>query len=395
MKGLFIGAGASYECGMPLVWEFTNILRSNVMKRLDSNLFNFKGELEFRNIFEQILCNPNLHYEQMIHELENIYIDRSKHSDLARTAALQLTECVQILLLEDQQLTTEFFSQRVKSYDGIKGLLRQNPCLHVFSLNHDVNFEEICKFHEIPCKDGFFDSPVERYAHIANFRSITASQLKNAEFNFYSPLEVGVNLLKLHGSLDMFAVEDKKLFLKCFPPDGSSIGEHVEEIRKIESHSIALSTTHRSRITMELEVLDNSGELQFLRRSLLSGGHKFDGIFDQIVPTAFLEEFKSRISYISELDVIGYGFGDIHINNIILDWLRRPDATMTIFDPHRKFIPDDFIRFSEQIDIEPKGLTKYLQAYEEKPPSPESVAMSEFLDFTRENLKKRRLSTWP
>ena len=41
MRGLFLGAGASYEVGMPLVWEFSQTLRENVLKRLETNLFDF------------------------------------------------------------------------------------------------------------------------------------------------------------------------------------------------------------------------------------------------------------------------------------------------------------------------------------------------------------------
>ena len=81
-------------------------------------------------------------------------------------------ECVQILLLEDQVKTTPLFAERVKDYSGIKALLARHPCLHVFSLNHDVNMEEICKCHGVPYRDGFYDDPAKRYANIAVFKTL-------------------------------------------------------------------------------------------------------------------------------------------------------------------------------------------------------------------------------
>jgi hypothetical protein len=42
MRAIFLGTRASYECGMPLVWEFTTVLRDNVLRRLDSRLFDFR-----------------------------------------------------------------------------------------------------------------------------------------------------------------------------------------------------------------------------------------------------------------------------------------------------------------------------------------------------------------
>jgi len=71
--------------------------------------------------------------------------------------------------------------------------------------------------------------------------------------------------------------------------------------------------------------LDDKGELQFLRRSLLSGGHKFSDKFEQIAPIELFEEFKTRIQFIKELIVIGYGrciaqlyFVNIHLLSAFL-----------------------------------------------------------------------------
>jgi len=394
MKALFLGAGASYECGMPLVFEFTNGVRANVLKRLDTKLFDFRKDPSFRIRFETILSNPDFHYEQMIGELEALQLGRGPTSEVAGLTVRQLVDCVQMLLLEDQELTTKLFAEKAKDYSGIKELLAKHRTLHVFSLNHDVNFEEICKFYGIQCRDGFFDHAVERYTNIANFKSLTKQQLDNGAMNFFDSENSGVNLIKLHGSLDMFAVEDKNLYLKCAPPAEAPIGGHVQEIRRIENHSLELSQRVNYRTVGELDVTDKDGEIQFLRRSLLSGAHKFKKTFDQIAPLAFFEEFKNRMKTITELDVIGYGFGDNHINEVLRLWAESGVVSLNIYDPYRKSIPSFLNDVADRVYIFDSGLTGYFQQFDPPKKSFFSDTRSKMFESVRENLRKRRMSQW-
>ena len=395
MKGIFLGAGASYECGMPLVWEFTNVLRANILKRLDTHLFDFRENPSFKAYFQQLLSNPDLHYEEMIGKLETIQLERGSLSEVARTTALQLVDCVQILLLEDQEITTRLFAEKVKDYSGISSLLTKHPCLSVFSLNHDINFEEICKFHNIDCRDGFFDEQIERYSNIAIFKSLRKEQIDAKTLNFFESTEKGVNLIKLHGSLDIFAVEDKNIYLKCAPPLNAPLGGHVQEIRKIEQHSIKLSQAVGTRTIGELDVTDNEGEIQFLRRSLLSGANKFKGTFDQVAPIAFFEEFKRRLTKTTELDVIGYGFGDNHVNEVLEGWIKKENTKLNIYDPHRETLPERLTFAAEKIKIINFGLTGYFRQFEPSEEDQLTQLGNEAFIKVRENLRKKRLGSWP
>lgn len=94
MKGIFLGAGASYEVGMPLVWEFTNTLRKNVLKRLDSKLFNFDQQPSFKHRFIDLLSKEDSHYEEVVGELEKIYLAERTLSQLAHGTLMQLIECI-------------------------------------------------------------------------------------------------------------------------------------------------------------------------------------------------------------------------------------------------------------------------------------------------------------
>jgi hypothetical protein len=150
-----------------------------------------------------------------------------------------------------------------------------------------------------------------------------------------------------------------------------------------------------TRTVGELNVLDSRGQLQFLRRSLLAGAHKFEGSFDQIAPLAFFQEFKKRIASVTELDVIGYGFGDAHINEVLAEWLKTPDVILSIFDPHRKSIPPFLSGVAEKIRIRSSGLTDYLRGADSTKESLFARGRRQFLEDAREKLYQKRLAARP
>lgn len=394
MKALFLGAGASFECGMPLIDEFTRTLIPNILNRLDSRLFDFSKTPHFRKKFEEILLNPKIHYEQMVGALQDIYLERREDSEIAYSVYQQLVECIQILLLEDQKLTLPLFKEKIKDYIGIKNLVDQHPCLHVFSLNHDINFEEICRYYAVDFKDGFFENLDDCYNHIARFKYLTKEQLNSGEFNFFNKNDIGINLIKLHGALDIFAVEDANLYMKSSPSKEADFGENYEEISRVEKHSLEVVKNIGQRGVNELFVLDRNGELQFMRRSLLTGAHKFMGTFEQIAPLAFFKEFKKIINSIKELDVIGYGFGDEHVNAVLSAWIYSDDVKMNIFDPFRKNVPEFLKPNAFKVKIVNGGLTDYFKQFETPIATQSSEERNFFLRICRERLKEKRLSAW-
>jgi hypothetical protein len=168
---------------------------------------------------------------------------------------------VQILLTEDQLLTTGMLKVKMADYAEIAGLATHNPGLDVFTLNDDVVFEEICRFHKIPYPDGFFESPVPRYRRVGRFKALTKKQMDSADLNFFDRMTYGLNLIKLHGSIDFFPVEDKSLYLKCQPPVSSAVGGHVRKVLRSEAHNVQLSRTIGTRGVGELFVKGSDGEM--------------------------------------------------------------------------------------------------------------------------------------
>lgn len=386
-KGLLLGAGASYEVGMPLVKEFSNTLRINVLKRLDSKLFDFDDNEDIKKYFINLLKNESLNYEEVVGKLEESYLSNST----GHHVLVQLIECIQLLLLEEQMLCLKLFEQKAKDYYGLKKLVYDQKNLNVFTLNHDSVFEEICDYYKIPYKDGFYTRTTQ-YDHVGNFKTLTSKELEEGKLNFLEDNETGINLVKLHGAFDIFAAEDKKIFLKCYG-DGSFIGSSFYEIKKIETHNMNICAKDGIRITNELCINDTDGMMQFLRRSLLSGAHKFKNKFEQIAPKAFLASFIAKLNDINELVVIGYGFGDSHINEIIDKWMSDKSKFLSIYDPNpnSKNLPN-YQKYQNRIKCIGNGFTDFCLHIDSSQESFESYLMRDVFLKIREDLMKRRLA---
>jgi hypothetical protein len=390
MKGLFLGAGASYEVGMPLVWEFSQTLRENVIKRLETKLFNFENDEELKKYFIEILSNEELHYEQVVGLLEKRKLHDRSNNQRIHGIIIQLIECIQLLLLEEQSNTLKFLSERIKDYYGIKALIDKENVFNIFSLNHDIVFEEILDYFRIPYKDGFYKRN-SNYSNVANFKVITSDELEAGNLDLFNERESGINLIKLHGSLDVFAAEDKGLFLKVYG-DAKYVGSNYAEIRKVESRNIEIVQRDGIRATNELYVHDSLGELQFLRRSLLSGAHKFQDRFDQIIPISLLSFFKKQLINTSYLTVIGYSFGDPHINDALVEWLSDESRTIEIYDPFITSVPKGFEAHFKQFKIVNGGLTDYFMTFDSSLESWANQSKREMFNTIRDNLKERRLN---
>jgi hypothetical protein len=379
VKGLFLGAGASVECGMPLVWDFTKTLSQNILSRLDIKLFDFHDDAEIKSKFTSIFTSETMHYEEMVKALENwkLVSKSTKESQVVDGLIKQVTECIQLLLLEIQENCLPRMKVIFENYFGIEALLKSQNRLEIFSLNHDLIVEELCSFYNIDLKDGFYANREHAYKDLGEFRLITSKELSNGNLDFFEENEMGVNLLKLHGSFDIFAIEDKKTYIKAVGDE--SFGSYISAIRNIESKSLECCQKIQTRGINELFVNDSSGELQFLRRSLLSGGHKFKDKFEQVAPIALFEAFKNRINNVQDLVIIGYGFGDEHVNYVLLKWMENAQSILTICNPYCEEPPEFLNSFQNRVKIVKKGMTDYLLSIDPTKDTPERKGKRELL----------------
>ena len=115
------------------------------------------------------------------------------------------------------------------------------------------------------------------------------------------------------------------------------------------------------KTTNEISYADDLGVMQFLRRSLLAGAYKFDARRTQVLPKSMLKHFRQNLNYVSTLACIGYGFGDLHINMVLREWLElSSDRQLEIVSPIVQDMPSFLLHLSPQVVITNSLATDYL-----------------------------------
>jgi hypothetical protein len=369
LTGLLIGAGASYCAGMPLVWELTNELKAWLTPdklRTLNDTWSKHGSGSPSEVIDDVcqaltrLGIDGFHYENLLGYLETQFRRNRSHAQQYHHLYSWLVEIVYHILCIRHVKNVGYIERNLTAFDGLKSLAQNSLPLWVFSLNHDVILEAaaarlnltLCTgFHDIGLELPRFDS-LGRPIGVLKVEVLNEEQL-NSGLRFLQPGTFGVNLLKIHGALDVFTFRDGKDLLKLLPETKStqSIVEALrianEELLWVENGQVFPRMT-----TNEIAYTDKSGEAQFLRRSLLAGAYKFDKTRDQVLPMQMLQHFKSNINYVNHLIAIGYGFGDGHVNGIVHDWLAfQATRKLEIVDPYIKGVPTFLSHLSAQVTI--------------------------------------------
>jgi len=374
MQGLFLGAGASYELGMPLVWELTKILKRDHAPETLRKMQSFQPvdsashwSKESVELLISLLSDDDLHYEALIGAIEVETQRRYGPQDSYERIRLHLVDMVSRFLIGQHCHERKFTISGMKYAAGISKLIEANRPLNIFSLNHDVMVEEICAYLDEPIKAGFYKDHEYWSSAFSGapfgfpFEVLTRSNMEAGAFDFFKPGEKGVNIYKLHGALDTFLFNSCQDFIRFYPKKIKS-GGYIDLLVELnnENHRIEIEDGIRSIEMMTLK--DSSGIEQFFDRSLITGAFKFQGNSNsKRALRVFFEKFKTDIVQIKELICIGYSFGDLHINSIISDWLRSSvDRRLVIVDPFCNAIPSFLLHLKKQVSIDRKTFLDYL-----------------------------------
>lgn len=383
MKALFIGAGATYDCGMPLVWELTaEIRRWLTPEKLLSFNENWKSrgggwDQDVVICLVSLLENKNLHYENIIGAIEVEFFrerDQSKRQSYHAAHAF-LLEAVYGLLMERQAKNTNYALGALDDFVSIKELAEENKPLWVFSLNHDCIIEMLALKAGIPLKSGFNEEvsiPVKTVhgaVHDIPFERLSRKSIEENQYDFFRHGELGINLIKLHGALDIFGQNDELNYLKIKPIDNKpeSLTTQILLLNKI---NLEIATRDGVACVNENIYEDERGEIQFLRKSLLSGAHKFTHKLGQIAPSEFLSLFSGNLNYAHELVCIGYSFGDKHIDDQLVDWLSfSASRKLTIVNPGINACPERMKHLFGQVECKSIGAADYFMQLSKNRPT--------------------------
>ncbi|WP_437498164.1 hypothetical protein [Sorangium sp. So ce1099] len=380
--GLFLGAGASYELGMPLVWhltaEFKGYYTLDKFREICERApVGRKIPDEVRDEVLGILARPDLHYENILGFLQTRH--RQVHDQqLGREyhrLYLSMVAVINGLLYYRQVRNAAYTDRGMIPFEGLAGLARVHEPLWIFSVNHDLMVELLADRLKIPLKDGFHgdnlleipnlgpkgESRTGLTAHV-----LTEQDLASGRFDFFQR-GPGINLLKLHGSLDTFMFRDGKDMCRLVPtgPGGAGIRQSLA----IANEDLAYwENGQRVQVLGELTYADRKGELQFLQPTLVAGAQKFTKRYDQTLPVQMLEQFKRHINHVEHLFVIGYSFGDIHIDQIMREWLEfGVNRRLTIVDPGRRDVPNYFRHLAPAVSVESIAASDFFLRFRSRP----------------------------
>lgn len=401
MQGLFLGAGASYELGMPLVWELTKVLARDhipaTLRRMQSNQHAGSTMHWSEDSVEHLislLSDNELHYEAVIGAIEVEAQRRLDPQESYERIRLHLVDMVSRYLIDQHNHEKKFTIATLPHTAGLAKFIENNKPLNIFSLNHDVMIEEICTHLKKPLKAGFHKN--SEYCSSAfsgaslnfPFEVLTKSDIETGTFDFFNEGEEGVNLYKLHGALDTFLFNSCKDYIR-FHPKKSGSGSHIDMLVELNNanHELEMKVGIRSLEMMTLN--DSLGVEQFFDRSLITGALKFEEASrGRRALHVFFNKFKTDIFHADELICIGYSFGDLHINKIMSDWLRKSAShRLTIVDPFRDTIPSFLLHLKQQVSIERSSFLDFLRP----PPTTDQEKLDRYI--SKQLREFRRLQT--
>lgn len=214
LTGLLLGAGASYDIGMPLAFELTTELTNWLTPaklRWLNNIWQQQGAGYSQATIEdfaQILTMDNMTYEHMMSYLE-VQSERIR----ARTQEYHglrtfLSETIYFLLKERHVLNESFVTRSIRYLDGIKAFMEMSRPLWVLSLNHDLAVECFASRNGIPARYGFGTETLRLPRRdmsgnvIGEVEALVTrrSQYEEHRLDFFRSGEEGINLLKIHGN---------------------------------------------------------------------------------------------------------------------------------------------------------------------------------------------------
>ena len=313
LTGLLLGAGASYDVGMPLVDELDRDLKRYMSpERLrDANRRSRDHHTgvsdETIEDLVKLLHQSCMNYEHIIGNLE-VRSHRTHTDQGFHHLRESMSEWVYMFLLEWHVNNKEFMQRNLGLLDGITELVRRNSPLWVFSLNQDLIMEAFSTHSGIPMRCGFTDE-IERLPLRDSTGSVVgdleaqvlpSELIRNMALHFFKIGEEGINLLKIHGSLDVFATRDGHDFLKLMAVDGTVRGG-IDALQLANKDLRPDWSGPTVRVTNEIVYADQDGEIQFLRRTPLTGAFKFQDAHSQVIPPKLFSIFESNLNHLSTL----------------------------------------------------------------------------------------------
>ena len=392
-QGYLLAAGFSYQFGMPLVKDLTEVFYSIFDKEFITRLadglaqtlpygpdypLNRDALLRALEIITTAKENKEDNYEQIINRIKELA--RSNHQpELSRSYLYIFSVCYGIIhdiLVDYQKVTFDFYQIKKEPYKQFKNLISQDAETWVFTLNHDLFMEFIAKDFGIPITFGDKFEINFRKDNKKNFNTIipfTYSEKNDVhkDNQLFFKENFGINLVKLHGGLNELKYKNGSNLcnLTLDVQDSSELMENFKNMMGM-CHYLPNGEVPKSAEDWVITNMDN--ELDIATKSMLTGGDKYSISFSEKDGEEKLILFSQKIEEIELLTIIGYGFNDRHINNKIYKALLfNPGLKLKIVNPYAEY-PECLLEFKESISLIRADVANWIYCEEHKTPTKHS-----------------------
>lgn len=332
---ILLGSGVSRFSGLMLVNEITDFIlnTSNVARDYDMNYYLHSDTVKCQNvkyiqklleylraIIEEYHKHANIRYEFNYEELYYLLhqISASERKEYENPAIYPLIEKLRNDFGEEVHFYREDFQRFIdealryihyvvyqilqksnetySQFEIIAELSKMFNAIDIFTLNHDILIETFFKSKNIEFNFGF-----EMSGKISFFNRNLLEQKE------------GINLYKLHGSIDWFSFQDSQGLgnLYCLP---------LNFDRQIDKYN-----------ELDDRLFLTDGLPYFLIGTFNKMLNYLSGVYEII-----FDLFKQRILEADKLIISGYGFSDKGINTRISHFISQQAKEIVIIHPNIK-----------------------------------------------------------
>ncbi|MBB1440529.1 hypothetical protein H5202_18000 [Shewanella sp. SG41-4] len=362
-KVLLLGAGFSYDFGMPLTYEltnvFTNVFNEKNAKALVESVYQQNNNDCSRPInrgalneaMQMVLDYEGSNYEELLASIENlseIYSNKTQSDrDSYHCLFSALYSVIHLILFYYQVVSFSLMYPRNKQwFCKVKNLLNSKDTW-VFTLNHDIYFECLALDFGIPVTYGDNQNITFPKSNIEMDEIIKLTfkeRSKLFECSSFFNDKRGVNLVKLHGGLSELEYNDGEKI--CNQSLGvADSNELMTDFINIQEMGYYVDN-YKVPSGKDRVITGHNGRLDIICQSMLTGGNKYSRTTNDKKGEEKLKLFSEQINSADEITVIGYGFGDKHINNRLSNaMVKNENLKIQIVDAIFKPIPESLEQF--------------------------------------------------
>lgn len=317
------------------------------------------------------LAAPDFDYEALLTRWEQ---ELATYAGTPRGLGLHgvyawVAQLVSQILYRQQVSYRDSLREGLTYYAGLVRLVKACNPLWVFSLNHDVLVECMASHFGIPLATGFGPQQIEIPCRqggqvIARQRAelLAEADMADGRLNFLRAGELGINLVKLHGALDIFALGETSNLIKLLPAAQSF--DAVIDTLQIANEGLMSGemTADQAGLLNQIPYIDDEGRSSVLRRTLLASAARPSDPYPGLMQRRFLEYFRANLEPQRHLVCIGYGMGNADVNEIVTEWLAGSrQRRVEIVVPRIDRVPPWLSAHLQQVILTPASATTYFE----------------------------------